>query len=77
MPREGHDGRLFACLNTALDISIHVPREGHDADGRSVDSVWMISIHVPREGHDASVSAELFSPSAISIHVPREGHDQC
>ena len=34
-------------------ISIHVPREGHDAKPVAwVFGVAVISIHVPREGHD-------------------------
>ncbi len=35
------------------DISIHVPREGHDPPEEGLDErVILISIHVPREGHD-------------------------
>ena len=35
------------------DISIHVPREGHDtALYKVAASTDFISIHVPREGHD-------------------------
>ena len=33
-------------------ISIHVPREGHDADFMLLAPDDNISIHVPREGHD-------------------------
>ena len=41
-----------SCHDRCRRISIHVPREGHDADklGKLVDAA--ISIHVPREGHD-------------------------
>ena len=36
-----------------IDISIHVPREGHDDKlERYPPIVFAISIHVPREGHD-------------------------
>ena len=34
------------------DISIHVPREGHDSVKEKNYRVLGISIHVPREGHD-------------------------
>ena len=56
-------------------ISIHVPREGHDAPPAAIHVDGDISIHVPREGHDGSLSR---SPTRyrISIHVPREGHDK-
>ena len=30
MPREGHDAITASGLSYGLDISIHVPREGHD-----------------------------------------------
>jgi len=42
------------------NISIHVPREGHDAMRPVLDIVEvLISIHVPREGHD-SKHAQFF-----------------
>ncbi len=60
---------------TFKDISIHVPREGHDLTIISGNgSLIRISIHVPREGHDFIVSF-VSLPMVISIHVPREGHD--
>ena len=34
------------------DISIHVPREGHDTRSIYTHLRNSISIHVPREGHD-------------------------
>ena len=38
---------------TPLRISIHVPREGHDAEASdAIAQSSGISIHVPREGHD-------------------------
>ena len=37
-------------------ISIHVPREGHDAADTGTTGHQGISIHVPREGHDVTVS---------------------
>ena len=39
--------------NRMFLISIHVPREGHDADTYHDNYLrFGISIHVPREGHD-------------------------
>ena len=35
MPREGHDGGVFA-VRFLFRISIHVPREGHDCDSIEV-----------------------------------------
>ena len=40
-------------------ISIHVPREGHDAAETRLERDARISIHVPREGHD-SKHAQFF-----------------
>ena len=58
------------------DISIHVPREGHDPRGhRARLAPREISIHVPREGHDKTRQMQLYPEREISIHVPREGHD--
>ena len=57
-------------------ISIHVPREGHDADVLHYTGYKLpISIHVPREGHDPLGLVAAVKGMAISIHVPREGHD--
>ena len=42
-----------------IDISIHVPREGHDSSGMAMSRKALISIHVPREGHD-SKHAQFF-----------------
>ena len=55
-------------------ISIHVPREGHDAFTCIKYKVFDISIHVPREGHDTAEGPPN-TVTIISIHVPREGHD--
>ena len=62
-------------MATYDEISIHVPREGHDSPLFGHSSRYAgISIHVPREGHDAFLRFTAHSHS-ISIHVPREGHD--
>ena len=57
------------------DISIHVPREGHDSGLNTKFGITSISIHVPREGHDQGPTGPTGAAGAISIHVPREGHD--
>ena len=68
---------LFVEAYKTLDISIHVPREGHDlAWFNHMFFPLFISIHVPREGHDVVVIARSGRRAVISIHVPREGHDQ-
>ena len=56
-------------------ISIHVPREGHDAADTGAAGHQRISIHVPREGHDIAMNLLKEMIFNISIHVPREGHD--
>ena len=56
------------------DISIHVPREGHDYHSYTLHGHARISIHVPREGHDDNIRLGI-EQTEISIHVPREGHD--
>ena len=59
-----------------FDISIHVPREGHDCMSRPIKPMRpVISIHVPREGHD-HLPRVCRPKHVISIHVPREGHDK-
>ena len=59
----------------ALDISIHVPREGDDDLETWYLAHNMISIHVPREGDDIRGSWQSYTLRTISIHVPREGDD--
>ena len=56
-------------------ISIHVPREGDDAQGVLPLRGRVISIHVPREGDDTLAAARELGIEVISIHVPREGDD--
>ena len=52
MPREGHDPSALTS-GRVRQISIHVPREGHDLSDYDIVFGWtLISIHVPREGHD-------------------------
>ena len=51
-PARGTTSRI-AKASAMLTISIHVPREGHDADTYHDNYLsFGISIHVPREGHD-------------------------
>ena len=58
------------------EISIHVPREGHDNIFLPICKYVTISIHVPREGHDGERHYLGVYEFDISIHVPREGHDR-
>ena len=53
------------------EISIHVPREGHDEDVSLVGAVLHISIHVPREGHDQSRSSGLWTNTYFNPRAPR------
>ena len=57
-------------------ISIHVPREGDDANRNSPPVYHAISIHVPREGDDCPEVSPAQRLHGISIHVPREGDDE-
>ncbi len=57
------------------DISIHVPREGHDGSvcsGRVM--VLLFQSTCPARGTTIE-SLDGFRDPVISIHVPREGHD--
>ena len=77
-PRAPRGARLavLSLTSTIGAISIHVPREGHDARTHTRESVnLIISIHVPREGHDDFIGCVAWGQNGISIHVPREGHD--
>ena len=58
-----------------LWISIHVPREGHDAFSvKSLKYRSLFQSTCPARGTtEFAYIAELMS--GISIHVPREGHD--
>ncbi len=51
-PARGTTSDKFHNISVSF-ISIHVPREGHDAaKSHNVSQKVLISIHVPREGHD-------------------------
>ena len=57
------------------DISIHVPREGHDHPlTRVVYPVAAFQSTCPARG-TTWFPCRLSRCSSISIHVPREGHD--
>ena len=60
---------------TARDISIHVPREGHDLCHSP--HFFIITYFNPRapRGARRSVALNGLAGQVISIHVPREGHD--
>ena len=54
-------------------ISIHVPREGHDAGHAARDLHGPISIHVPREGHDAAQYATMSINELFQSTCPARG----
>ena len=57
-------------------ISIHAPREGSDADQKTMLNKRLgISIHALREGSDRANLVGGDETADISIHAPREGSD--
>ena len=54
-------------------ISIHVPREGHDGQGRDLQSTNVISIHVPREGHDGIAKYSRVNGARFQSTCPARG----
>ena len=74
MPREGHDDKMTERPRHP-DISIHVPREGHDADkAAEVFAANAFQSTCPARG-TTMTKINVSHTYAISIHVPREGHD--
>ena len=71
-PRAPRGARLYAWVEPTRtqEISIHVPREGHDVATKNVPSALSnISIHVPREGHDRN--QHIFDGGCVSNFNPR------
>ena len=56
-----------------LNISIHVPREGHDGRYTEVVSKRAISIHVPREGHDSAACRRRWRQTPFQSTCPARG----
>ena len=54
-------------------ISIHVPREGHDAGLFVEAGRLIISIHVPREGHDRRADELALVAVAFQSTCPARG----
>ena len=73
LPARGATHKVNDACN-CREISIHAPREGSDALGRSERRVASISIHAPREGSDLD-AWHYADHYEISIHAPREGSD--
>ena len=76
-PRAPRGARLVTDLISDLRkiISIHVPREGHDARSNNKSmAVWYFNPRAPR-GARRRGTGKTYGAFAISIHVPREGHD--
>ena len=69
-PRGARLSPLEICTKTK-HISIHVPREGHDASCRSNRRQDQISIHVPREGHDFTLLSLSLSLLHFNPRAPR------
>ena len=59
-----------------LEISIHAPRVGSDADWSAHEPALRISIHAPRVGSDLAACLSLPLRHRISIHAPRVGSDR-
>ena len=57
-----------------LEISIHAPRVGSDADWSAHEPALRISIHAPRVGSDLAFFRSC-ARQQISIHAPRVGSD--
>ena len=75
MPREGHDAVRGFVPVMLTDISIHVPREGHDAEPDDEDEAeWQFQSTCPARG-TTRLLMQFVMAFGISIHVPREGHD--
>ncbi len=75
MPREGHDVTQANVFAVMMDISIHVPREGHDTStngARSKKQRFQSTCPARGTTLQRAVFQRLYR---ISIHVPREGHD--
>ena len=74
-PARGTTGGAMVEYTAALPISIHVPREGHDALPAIVDrEIWEFQSTCPARGTTSEPSPKN-GGAWISIHVPREGHD--
>ena len=75
MPREGHDRHHRDGEARRQEISIHVPREGHDkTPSRIYTGPILFQSTCPARG-TTSLVCDRGERLAISIHVPREGHD--
>ena len=55
------------------NISIHVPREGHDISDADISSQSVISIHVPREGHDDQFAEFIGGVTQFQSTCPARG----
>ena len=60
-----------------IDISIYVPRVGHDSCGARMKGADDDFNPRARVGHDQEQKDDPTPIAAISIHVPRVGHDLC
>ena len=64
---------MHRIVSLDIDISIHVPREGHDQTVVDLSAFSTdISIHVPREGHDSKHAQFLRANLRKSYNYPFE-----
>ena len=74
-PRSPHGERLVEWGGAdELEISIHAPRTGSDAQFLHLHFLSAISIHAPRTGSDLKEYTPVVT-CGISIHAPRTGSD--
>ena len=75
-PARGTTGNAAADTDEHRDISIHVPREGHDVRPSPCGAARKAHFN-PRAPRGARLKDRAVKAvhAAISIHVPREGHD--
>ena len=73
-PARGTTGK-DGSIGLSVDISIHVPREGHDGPEIYNDAKEIyFNPRAPRGARQGYLHT-IFIAGKISIHVPREGHD--
>ena len=65
----------MADVPLAIQISIHAPRTGSDAEHQDRQHPHQISIHAPRTGSDDCADSWTTATGEISIHAPRTGSD--
>ena len=70
-PARGTTFQVTPCPARPKNISIHVPREGHDVNNIVRRLCRVISIHVPREGHDHGPQSQCCLLTDFNPRAPR------